>query len=135
MAHRIRASIFATALVEDQLAEIAKASTVCRRLQTTPGVGLLVSTAFAGAVGDIGHLPQRSSFLLLVGTPREYSSETFDALDRSANVVTDIVGCCSCTARELCCIQARWAAHAGRPLDALRARGLAWLSSNAVKSK
>jgi transposase len=61
--------------VEGQLAEIAKASVVCQRLQTIPGVGLLVATAFAGAVGDISTFHSARRFSSWLGlTPREYSS-------------------------------------------------------------
>lgn len=88
--------------VEAQLAEIAKHSTTCQRLQTIPGVGLIVSTAFTGAVGDIAAFRSARHFASWLGlTPREYSSGN---IRQSVNVATDISGCCSCMARVPFCI-------------------------------
>jgi len=61
--------------VEAQLTEIAKASSVCQRLQTIPGVGVLGSTAFVASVGDISNFRSARRFASWLGlTPREYSS-------------------------------------------------------------
>jgi len=51
--------------VEAQLAEIAKQSALCQRLQTIPGIGLIAATAFAGAIGDI-HTFRQSKTICLV---------------------------------------------------------------------
>lgn len=61
--------------IEGQLHEIASQSAVCQRLQTIPGIGLITSTAFAGAVGDIHAFKCCRQFACWLGlTPLERSS-------------------------------------------------------------
>jgi transposase len=67
--------------VEAQLAEIAKHSVICQRLQTIPGIGLIASTAFVGAVGDIATVrsPRRfASWLGLTILLRHHSAAGVD---------------------------------------------------------
>jgi transposase len=48
--------------VDSQLREIAKQSVICQRLQRIPGVGLIVLTGFAGAVGDVSEFRSSRRF-------------------------------------------------------------------------
>jgi transposase len=61
--------------LEVQLQELARQSPQCQRLQSVPGVGLIVSTAFVGTVGDIKGFRSARRFASWLGlTPREHSS-------------------------------------------------------------
>jgi transposase len=111
--------------VEGQLAEIAKASSVCQRLQTIPGVGLLVSTAFAGAVGDISTFRSARRFSSWLGlTPREYSSGNIRRLGSISKRGDGYLRMLLVHGARAVLYSGAMAARAGRPLDALRAWGL-----------
>lgn len=111
--------------VEGQLAEIAKASSVCQRLQTIPGVGLLVSTAFAGAVGDISTFRSARRFSSWLGlTPKEYSSGNIRRLGSISKRGDGYLRILLVHGARAVLYSGVMAARAGRPLDALRAWGL-----------
>jgi transposase len=61
--------------VERQLEALATQSSDATRLQTIPGVGLLVATGVLGCIGDIHRFPSARHFASYLGlTPRESSS-------------------------------------------------------------
>jgi transposase len=61
--------------LDRQLAQIARVHPVATRLQTIPGVGVLTSTAFVGAVGHIHAFRRGREFASWLGlTPRESST-------------------------------------------------------------
>lgn len=111
--------------VEAQLAEIAKHSVICQRLQTIPGIGLITSTAFAGAVGDIATFRSPRRFASWLGlTPREYSSGTIRRLGSISKRGDGYLRMLLVHGARAVLYSAAMAARAGRPLDALRAWGL-----------
>lgn len=111
--------------VEAQLAEIARHSTVCQRMLTVPGVGLIVSTAFAGAVGDIAAFRSARHFASWLGlTPREYSSGTIRRLGSISKRGDSYLRMLLVHGARAVLYSGAAAIRAGRPLDALRAWGL-----------
>ena len=72
--------------VDRQLAQLADAHPVARRLQTIPGVGVLTATALVGAVGHIHAFRRGREFASSLGlTPRETSSGGRRYFSRLAN--------------------------------------------------
>jgi transposase len=62
-------------LVEDELATLAAQLPAVQRLQQVPGIGLIVSTALVGFVGDLRRFPSARHLASYLGlTPREYST-------------------------------------------------------------
>ena len=62
-------------LVDRQLRDLADADPVAQRLQTVPGVGVMVATALLGSVGHIHAFRRGRHFASWLGlTPREASS-------------------------------------------------------------
>jgi transposase len=111
--------------LEAQLGAIAKSSAVCQRLQTIPGIGLIASTAFAGAVGDIGNFRSPRRFASWLGlTPKEYSSGTTRRLGSISKRGDGYLRMLLIHGGRAVLYSADAAARAGRPLDALRAWGL-----------
>lgn len=111
--------------VEAQLAEIAKASSVCQRLQTIPGVGVLGSTAFAASVGDISNFRSARRFASWLGlTPREYSSGNTRRLGSISKRGDGYLRTLLVHGGRSVLYSGAAAVRAGRPLDALRAWGL-----------
>jgi transposase len=111
--------------VEAQLAEIAKHSAICQRLQTIPGIGLIASTAFAGAVGDIRTFRSPRRFASWLGlTPREHSSGMTRRLGSISKRGDGYLRMLLVHGGRAVLYSATTAARAGRPLDALRAWGL-----------
>jgi transposase len=111
--------------VEAQLGEIARQSEICQRLQTIPGIGLIASTAFAGAVGDIGTFRSPRRFASWLGlTPREHSSGTVRRLGSISKRGDGYLRMLLVHGARAVLYSADAAVRAGRPLDALRAWGL-----------
>lgn len=111
--------------VEAQLSEIAQHSAICQRLQTIPGIGLIASTAFAGAVGDISNFRSPRRFASWLGlTPREYSSGMTRRLGSITKRGDGYLRMLLVHGGRAVLFSAASAARAGRPLDALRAWGL-----------
>lgn len=111
--------------VEAQLSEIAKHSTICQRLQTIPGIGLIVSTAFTGAVGDIAAFRSGRHFASWLGlTPREYSSGHVRRLGSISKRGDGYLRMLLVHGARAVLYSGAAAARAGRPLDALRTWGL-----------
>lgn len=111
--------------VEAQLAEIAKHSSICQRLQTIPGIGLIAATAFAGAVGDIHSFRSPRRFASWLGlTPREYSSGHIRRLGAISKRGDGYLRMLLVHGARAVLYSADAAQRAGRPLDALRAWGL-----------
>ena len=70
--HRLQESIQAA---ERELAELARQSSLIRRLMTIPGLGLITATALAAFVGDVQRFPSGRRFSSYLGlTPRESST-------------------------------------------------------------
>lgn len=111
--------------VEARLAQIAKHSAICQRLQTIPGVGLIASTAFAGAVGDIATFRSPRRFASWLGlTPREHSSGTIRRLGSISKRGDGYLRMLLVHGARAVLYSGAMALRAGRPLDALRAWGL-----------
>jgi transposase len=111
--------------VEAQLGEIARQSEICQRLQTIPGIGLIASTAFAGAVGDIGAFRSPRRFASWLGlTPREHSSGTVRRLGSISKRGDGYLRMLLVHGARAVLYSADAAVRAGRPLDALRAWGI-----------
>jgi transposase len=111
--------------IEAQLAQIANQSAVCQRLQTIPGIGLITSTAFAGAVGDIGSFRTARRFASWLGlTPREHSSGNIRHLGSISKRGDSYLRMLLVHGARAVLYSANAAQRAGRPLDALRAWGL-----------
>lgn len=111
--------------IEVQLAEIAQQSAICQRLQTIPGIGLITSTAFAGAVGGIGTFRSPRRFASWLGlTPREHSSGTTRHLGSISKRGDGYLRMLLVHGARSVLFSAATAQRAGRPLDALRAWGL-----------
>jgi transposase len=111
--------------VEAQLGEIARHSEVCQRLQTIPGIGLIASTAFAGAVGDIGTFRSPRRFASWLGlTPREHSSGTIRRLGSISKRGDGYLRMLLVHGARAVLYSADAAVRAGRPVDALRAWGI-----------
>lgn len=111
--------------VEAQLGEIAKHSAICQRLQTIPGIGLIASTAFAGAVGDIGTFRSPRRFASWLGlTPREYSSGNIRRLGSISKRGDGYLRMLLVHGARAVLYSADAAVRAGRPLDALRTWGI-----------
>lgn len=63
------------AVIDRQLAHVARQHPIAQRLQQVPGVGLITATAFVGAVGDIHGFRRGREFASWLGlTPRESST-------------------------------------------------------------
>lgn len=61
--------------LDRELARMAKASPISKRLLTIPGVGVITATALLGSVPDINAFQRARQFSAWLGlTPREYSS-------------------------------------------------------------
>jgi len=111
--------------VEAQLGAIARESSVCQRLLTIPGVGLIASTAFAGTVGDIGTFRSPRRFASWLGlTPREHSSGTIRRLGSISKRGDVYLRMLLVHGARAVLYSADAAERAGRPLDALRAWGI-----------
>lgn len=111
--------------VEAQLPEIAKHSTICQRLLTIPGVGLIVATAFAGAGGDIASFRSARHFASWLGlTPREYSSGNIRRLGSISKRGDRYLRMMLVHGGRGVLYSGAAAVRAGRPLDALRAWGM-----------
>jgi transposase len=75
LCHEIRALGERSAGTERQLEAVAKQSPAAARLQTIPGVGLLVAADVLAFIGDIQRFPSGRHFASYLGlTPRESSS-------------------------------------------------------------
>lgn len=75
LVEEIRALEARIALIDQQLAQVARANAVAVRLQQIPGVGVLTATAMVGAVPHIEASRRGREFASWLGlTPREYSS-------------------------------------------------------------
>jgi transposase len=75
LCHDIRALVERIHELERRIAAMAKHSPAVARLQTIPGVGLLIATAVLAFVGDIHRFPSGRHFASYLGlTPREHSS-------------------------------------------------------------
>lgn len=111
--------------VESELAEIAKHSSTCQRLQTIPGIGLIASTAFAGSVGDIADFTSPRRFACWLGlTPREHSSGNIRRLGSISKRGDGYLRMLLVHGARAVLYSADAARRAGRPLDALRTWGL-----------
>jgi transposase len=111
--------------IEGQLGELARHSAICQRLQTIPGIGLIASTAFAGAVGDVGSFRTGRRFASWLGlTPREYSSGNTRRLGSISKRGDRYLRMLLVHGARAVLYSADAAARAGRPLDALRAWGI-----------
>lgn len=111
--------------LERQLGELAKQSEACRRLQTIPGVGLIASTALAGAIGDIAAFRSGRRFASWLGlTPREYSSGNTRRLGSISKRGDCYLRSLLVHGSRAVLWSAEMARRAGRPLDALRAWAL-----------
>lgn len=111
--------------VEAQLAAIAQQSEVCQRLQGIPGVGLIVATAFAGAVGDIGTFSSPRRFASWLGlTPREHSSGNVRRLGSISKRGDAYLRMLLVHGARAVLYSADAAVRSGRPNDALRTWGL-----------
>lgn len=66
---------------ERQLEALAKHSTECRKLQSSPGIGMLTATALVSAIGDAQAFKKGRQFAAWLGlTPRQHSSGGKDRL-------------------------------------------------------
>jgi transposase len=111
--------------VESQLRDIARQSAACRRLQTIPGIGLITSTAFIGAVGDISAFKNSRRFASWLGlTPRERSSGSVRHLGRISKRGDGYLRMLLVHGARAVLYSGDAAQRAGRPLDALRDWGL-----------
>jgi transposase len=107
--------------LEGRLREVASQSDVCRRLQTIPGIGLITSTAFAGAVGDISIFKCCRRFSSWLGlTPRERSSGSVRRLGTITKRGDAYLRMLLVHGARAVLYSADAARRAGRPLDALR---------------
>lgn len=111
--------------VEAELGSIATHSPICQRLQTIPGIGLIASTAFVGAVGDIGSFGSGRRFASWLGlTPREYSSGHVRRLGSISKRGDSYLRMLLVHGARAVLYSADAATRAGRPIDALRTWGL-----------
>ena len=111
--------------IEGQLADIASHSTTCQRLMSIPGIGLITSTAFAGAIGNIGAFRSSRRFASWLGlTPREHSSGNTRHLGAISKRGDGYLRMLLVHGGRAVLRSADAAARAGRPLDALRNLGL-----------
>lgn len=111
--------------LEAQLGEIAKQSALCERLRTIPGIGLIASTAFAGAVGDIRAFRSPRRFASWLGlTPREHSSGNVRHLGAISKRGDGYLRSLLVHGGRAVLYSGDATQRAGRPLDALRAWGL-----------
>jgi transposase len=88
----------AIAAIDADMRRMTRASAVCRRLMTIPGVGQLTALAFVAAIDDPSRIRQSrdvSAYLGLV--PRRYRSREVDYLAASRNAATG--GCGRCCTR------------------------------------
>lgn len=70
-------------LVERQLEAVSEQTPVVELLRSTPGIGLLTSTAMVGTVGEVQRFPTGRRFSSFIGiTPRERSSGSRRRLGR-----------------------------------------------------
>jgi transposase len=107
--------------VEAELAQIARGSEVCERLQKIPGIGLLGATAIVGSVGDIRSFRSPRRFASWLGlTPKEYSSGTVRHLGSISKRGDKYLRMILVHGARAVVYSARAAERAGRPLDALR---------------
>lgn len=107
--------------IEGQLHEIASQSVVCQRLQTIPGIGLITSTAFAAAVGDIHAFKCCRRFACWLGlTPSERSSGSVRYLGPITKRGDTYLRTLLVHGARAVLYSADAARQAGRPLDALR---------------
>jgi transposase len=107
--------------VEAELAQIARCSEVCQRLQKIPGIGLLGATAIVGSVGDIRSFRSPRRFASWLGlTPKEYSSGTVRRLGSISKRGDKYLRRILVHGARAVFYSARAAERAGRPLDALR---------------
>jgi transposase len=107
--------------VEAELAQIARCSEVCQRLQKIPGIGLLGATAIVGSVGDIRSFRSPRRFASWLGlTPKEYSSGTVRRLGSISKRGDKYLRMILVHGARAVVYSARAAERAGRPLDALR---------------
>jgi transposase len=111
--------------IDGQLRAIAKQSAICERLQKIPGIGLIASTAFAGAVGDITVFRSARRFASWLGlTPREHSSGNLRRLGAISKRGDGYLRMLLVHGGRAVLYSADAAKRAGRPMDALRAWGL-----------
>jgi transposase len=111
--------------IDIQLRDIAKQSAICQRLQKIPGIGLIASTAFAGAVGDISVFRSSRRFASWLGlTPREHSSGNLRRLGSISKRGDGYLRMLLVHGGRAVLYSADAAQRAGRSLDALRAWGL-----------
>jgi transposase len=107
--------------VETELAQIARCSEVCQRLQKIPGIGLIAATAVVGSVGDIRSFRSPRHFAGWLGlTPKEYSSGTVRHLGGISKRGDVYLRMLLVHGGRAVLYSARAAERAGRPLDALR---------------
>jgi transposase len=111
--------------LDRQLNRLAQQSTICTRLQTVPGIGLIGSTAIAAAISDI-HTFRRSRQLAswLGLTPKEYSSGNSRRLGSISKRGDRYLRSLLVQGGRAVLYSADTARTAGRPLDALRAWAL-----------
>jgi transposase len=106
--------------LEVQLQELARQSPECQRLQTVPGVGLIVSTAFVGTVGDINGFRSARRFASWLGlTPREHSSGGIRRLGAISKRGDSYLRMLLVHGARSVLYSADASVRAGRPLDAL----------------
>jgi transposase len=111
--------------LEAHLAQIARQSPVCQRLRTIPGIGVITSTAFFGAVADIRTFRTGRRFAGWLGlTPREHSSGTTRRLGAISKRGDGYLRMLLVYGARAVLYSGNAARRAGRPLDALRAWGL-----------
>jgi transposase len=112
-------------VIDSQLREIAQQSVICQRLQKIPGIGLIASTAFAGAVGDISVFRSSRRFASWLGlTPREHSSGNLRRLGSISKRGDGYLRMLLVHGGRAVLYSADASQRAGRPLDALRSWGL-----------
>jgi transposase len=67
------------AMLDRQLAKVARKDPVCKRLMTVAGVGPIVSLAFKATIDDPGRFKKSKAVAAHLGlTPRVYQSDEFD---------------------------------------------------------
>jgi transposase len=107
--------------VEAEIAQIARCSEVCQRLEKIPGIGLLGATAIVGSVGDIRSFRSPPRFASWLGlTPKEYSSGTMRSMGSISKRGDKYLRMILVHGARAVVYSARAAERAGRPLDALR---------------
>jgi transposase len=107
--------------IDTELAQMARQSEVCERLQRIPGIGLITSTAIVGTVGDITSFRNSRRFASWMGlTPREYSSGSIRRLGSITKRGDKYLRTLLVHGARSVIFSANAAKRAGRPVDAFR---------------